>query len=146
MAATSAEQRVILLIDDQEADVLLIRRALQKAGLDYPVLSVSGGIEALAYLNGDPPFFDRNRYPLPALVLLDVRMPRMDGFEVLTWIRSNPQFAALPIVMLTGAEEIGQAKRAYEMGATSFFVKPLDFGSSSDLSRAVRQLIARGNS
>ena len=144
MPAVSPEHRVILLVDDQEPDVVLIKRALRKSGLDYPVLSVSDGLEALAYLNGDPPYQDRTRYPLPLLVLLDVRMPLMDGFEVLTWVRQNPVLAALPVVMLTGSEEQGQAKRARELGAISFLVKSFDFGNS-DLVRTVLRLMSPGN-
>jgi len=141
MPAVSPEQRVILLVDDQEPDVVLIKRALKKSGSKHPVLSVPGGLEALAYLNGDPPYQDRARYPLPLLVLLDVRMPIMDGFEVLTWIRHNPALAPLPVVMLTGSKEHGQEKKAHELGATSFVVKSLDLGNS-DLFRTVTGLMS----
>ena len=141
MPAVSPEHRVILLVDDQEPDIVLIKRALKKSGLKYPVLSVPGGLEAVAYLNGDPPYQDRARYPFPLLVLLDVRMPLMDGFEVLTWIRNNPVLASLPVIMLTGSEENGQQKRAHELGATSFFVKSLDLGNS-DLFRTVTGLMS----
>jgi CheY-like chemotaxis protein len=143
MPAVSAEHRVILLVDDQEPDVVLIKRALKKSGLDHPIVSVPGGLEALAYLNGDPPYQDRTRYPLPLLVLLDVRMPLMDGFEVLAWIRHNPVLAALPVIMLTGSEEHGQEKKAHELGATSFFVKSLDLGNS-DLFRTALGLMSAG--
>lgn len=143
MSAVSPEHRIILLVDDQEPDVVLIKRALKKSGLDYPVLSVPGGLEALAYLNGDPPYQDRTRYPLPLLVLLDVRMPLMDGFEVLRWIRHNPVLAALPVIMLTGSDEHGQEKKAHELGATSFFVKSVDFGNS-DFFRTVLGLMSAG--
>lgn len=143
MSAVSPEHRIILLVDDQEPDVVLIKRAFKKSGLDYPVLSVPGGLEALAYLNGDPPYQDRTRYPLPLLVLLDVRMPLMDGFEVLRWIRHNPVLAALPVIMLTGSDEHGQEKKAHELGATSFFVKSVDFGNS-DLFRTVLGLMSAG--
>jgi CheY-like chemotaxis protein len=136
MPGISLQHRVILLVDDQEPDVVLTKRALRKSGLDYPVMSVPGGLEALAYLNGDPPYHDRARYPLPLLVLLDVRMPLMDGFEVLAWVRHNPVLSALPVIMLTGSEEQGQAKRARELGATSFLVKSFDCGNT-DLFRTV---------
>jgi CheY-like chemotaxis protein len=140
--AIPPEHRAILLIEDQEDDAVLIKRALQKAGVTYPVHTVGGGIEAIAYLRGDPPFHVRIRYPLPALVLLDVRMPSMDGYEVLSWIRRNVDFAGLPVVMLTGSNEIEDANRAYQLGATSFFVKPMDFANYADLSCAVQRLIA----
>lgn len=144
MPAVSPEQRVILLVDDQEPDVILIKRALKKSGLNYPVMSVSGGLEAFAYLNGDPPYQDRARYPLPALVLLDVRMPIVDGFEVLAWVRHNPALATLPVIMLTGSKESGQEKKAHDLGATSFFVKCLELGNSG-LSRTVMGLMSLGS-
>lgn len=143
MPAVSPEQHVILLVDDQEPDVVLIKRAFSKAGLKYPLISVPGGLEALAYLNGDPPYHDRARYPFPVLVLLDVRMPVMDGFEVLASIRHDPRFASLPVVLLTGSHEKGQADRAQQAGATSFIIKSLDF-ANSDLFSTVSRLLESG--
>jgi CheY-like chemotaxis protein len=104
LPASSVIRRAILLVEDQENDVFLIKRALYEAGINNPVHSVSSGIEALSYLSGDPPFHDRTKYPLPVLVLLDIRMPGPDGFEVLRWIRHHPDFSKLQVAMLTGAE------------------------------------------
>ena len=143
MPVVSPEQRVILLVEDQEADVVLIKRALENSGVSYPVQSVPGGMEALAYLSGDPPFHDRIRYPLPVLLLLDIRMPTVNGFEVLRWVRHHPEFARLPVAVLTGSAEIEDANRAYKLGANSFMVKPFDFGNSAELCRTVERLIAQ---
>ena len=143
MPAFSPPQRVILVVDDCEADILLLERALKKSGLNYPIQSVPGGLEALAYLNGDPPFHDRTRYPLPLLVLLDARMPIFDGFEVIAWIRKNPELADLAVVMLTGSNQIEDANKAYQLGASSFFVKAMDFANSAELFRAVERVIAQ---
>lgn len=131
----------VLVADDDENDVLLIRAAFEKAGLDYPIEAVSNGMDCIAYLNGDRPYDDRSKYPLPTLLLLDVKMPLMDGFEVLTWIRHRPDFNYLRVVMLTGAERTGDAKLAYDLGSNSFFVKPFDFENADELFDAVRKLL-----
>ena len=143
MSGISPEQHAILLVDDSETDVLLIKRALAKAGLEYPVQSVPGGIEALAYLNGDPPFDDRSRYPTPLLVLLDATMHGMDGWEVLSCIKKVPALSALPVVILTGLNDAANAKRAHDLGATAFVQKSPDFGASPGLLSMVRGLIAQ---
>ena len=143
--ASAPTQRSILLVEDQENDIILLKLAFGRAGLSYPIHSVPGGLEAIAYLSGDPPYHDRSRYPLPALVFLDIRMPRVDGFEVLRWIRQRPEFEKLPVVMLTGSNEIRDANTAYQLGATSFMVKSVDFDNTTELARTVGLLIARGN-
>jgi len=135
------EQQRVLLVDDEEKDVLLTRLALERAGLELPVYSVPGGQEAIAYLNGDPPYRDRLRYPLPALVLLDIQMPRMDGFEVLRWVRKQPNFATLPVVMLTGSRTKAVAQTARLLGATSLFVKSVNLANGADLLGCIQRLI-----
>ena len=139
MTASPQEQQWVLLVDDDANDVLLARLALERAGHEHTVYSVPGGLEAIAYLNGDPPYQDRLRYPLPALVLLDIQMPRMDGFEVLRWVRNQPNFANLPVVMLTGSHTKSVAETARLLGATSFFVK--DFANAAELSRSIDSLL-----
>jgi CheY-like chemotaxis protein len=128
---------------NRENDTILTKLGLEHAGLKHPIYSVLGGLEAIAYLNGDPPYRDRGRYPLPFLVLLDIKMPRVDGFDVLRWVRQQPRFANLPEVMLTGSEDGREANTAYQLGASSFFVKSLDFANAAELSRSVERLIAR---
>ena len=141
MPASHQEQQRVLLVDDEEKDVLLTRLALERAGLELSVYSVPGGLEAIAYLNGDPPYQDRFRYPLPALVLLDIQMPRMDGFEVLRWVRKQPNFANLPVVMLTGSHTKTVAETSRLLGATSFVVK--NFANAAELSRSIDSLLTR---
>jgi CheY-like chemotaxis protein len=131
------QKPLILIVDDNEDDVLLIRVAFEKAGVGSPLRSVRDGTEAIAYLNGDPPYSDRSKHPLPGLVLLDVRMPITGGFEVLKWIRNQARFAQLRVIMLTGSNEIREANSAYKLGANSFMVKPLDFLAASELSRSI---------
>jgi CheY-like chemotaxis protein len=134
---------LILLVEDQPDDVYLIKRAFERAGLKHPIKAVPNGNEAMAYLNGDKPYDDRIDWPLPMLVLLDIKMPRTDGFDVLRWIRHQPKFARLCVVMLTSSDEIRDVNMAYQLGANSFLVKPLDFWNAADLSRSVEKLLAK---
>jgi CheY-like chemotaxis protein len=141
LSASASEQCSVLLVDDHENDVILTKLGLRRAGLQLPIHSVSGGLEAIAFLNGDPPYQDRARYPFPALVLLDLRMPRMDGFEVLRWIRQQPKFENLSVIMLTGSQARTDEETANLLGATGFFVKSTDFSNAGELSGAIHQLI-----
>jgi CheY-like chemotaxis protein len=85
------------------------------------------GDQAIAYLNGAGAFTDRKEYPFPDLVLLDLKMPRLDGFEVLEWIRSNPLTMSLPVVVLAGSSFRADIRRALELGANSYAAKPGKF-------------------
>jgi CheY-like chemotaxis protein len=143
MAESKAGEHLILLVDDSQDDVVLIRRAFERAGLPHHIQSVLSGIEAIAYLSGDPPYRDRFKYPIPALVLLDIKMPATDGFAVLRWIRQQKQFARLCVVMLTSSDEIRDVNQAYQLGATSFLVKPLDFWNAAELSNSLDKLLAK---
>src|SRR2546423_3238533 len=122
-----ADQSVILLVEDLEDDILLIRRAFAAAKLRNPLQIVRDGEEAMAYLLGTAKYSNRDEYPLPDLVLLDLKMPRMDGFGLLRWIRNQPEFKAMCVIVLTSSEDIYDVNRAYELGANSFLVKPLEF-------------------
>jgi CheY-like chemotaxis protein len=139
----TAPQPLILVIEDNNDDVLLIQRAFDRAMVGNPLEIVRSGPEAVAYLNGDPPFEDRTQHPLPGLVLLDIKLPLMDGFEVLKWIRSRADLAPVSVVMLTSSDHIRDVNLAYQLGANSFLVKPLDFWNAAELSRAVQRLLAR---
>ena len=143
MATITPNLPLILIVDDDENDVLLVKRAFNRAGLQHPIQSLPDGAECIAYLNGERPYEDRQRYPLPGLVLLDIKMPVRDGFEVLRCIRRDPKFTRLCVVMLTSSDEIRDASKAYQLGADSFLVKPLDFWNAAELSRSVGRLLAR---
>jgi len=131
------EQAVILLIDDSENDVLLAKRALAKAGIFNPLYVVHNGEETIAYLEGAGPFSSRDEYPLPELVLLDLKMPGLNGFEVLQWIREQPNLKGLRVIVLTTSEDIHDVNRAYQMGANSFLMKPFDFDHYTDMARTL---------
>ena len=92
-----------------------------------PLQVVRDGEETIAYLSGEGKYSNRAEYPLPDLLLLDLKMPRIDGFEVLKWIREQPGLSALRVVVLTSSEDIRDVNVAYRLGANSFMVKPMDF-------------------
>src|SRR5512132_2547028 len=104
---------VILIAEDDENDVFLIKRALHQAQFDNPLQVVQNGEEAIAYLKGSAPYEDRDKHPMPALLLLDLKMPRKNGFEVLSWVRQHPEYNSLAIVVLTSSQESADDNRAY---------------------------------
>ena len=122
-----ADQAVILLAEDNADDIALIRRAFAKAYITNPLQIVRNGEEVVAYLKGEGVFSNRAEYPLPDLLLLDLKMPRMNGFEVLEWIRRQPTLSSLRVVVLTASDNMRDVNSAYKLGANSFMVKPLDF-------------------
>jgi CheY-like chemotaxis protein len=120
----SSNDMVILLAEDDPNDVFFMRRALTKAGINLPLHVVRNGQEALEYLAGLGKFGDRAEHPLPSLLLLDLKMPFVDGFEVLGWARSQPALKQLPVVVLTSSAEDRDRQRTAELGANAYFVKP----------------------
>jgi CheY-like chemotaxis protein len=128
---------LILLVEDREDDALLLLRSFEKAGIKNPVQVARDGAEALAYLSGQGKYSDRVLYPLPQLVLLDLKLPGIDGFEVLRWIRTDSQFPGLRVVVLTSSENIRDVNLAYSLGANSFLVKPMDFTRFVELSNLI---------
>ena len=123
----------ILLVEDDSNDVLLIQRAFRKASLSNPLQIVEDGEAAILYLKGEESFADRDRFPLPRLILLDLKLPRKSGFEVLVWLRQQPKFYGLPVVVLTSSKENNDIQQAYLLGANSYLVKPVGFDSLLDM-------------
>src|SRR5687767_15356414 len=117
---------LILIAEDNEDHVFLLKRALHKGAVLNPVFVVNDGQDAIDYLRGDGKYADRYEYPLPSLLLLDLKMPQKNGFEVLEWIRQQPGLRRLRVVVLTTSDERGDIDHAYELGANSFMVKPLE--------------------
>ena len=117
----------ILLAEDDPNDTLLIKRAFQKAGFGSLLKTVDNGKQAIDYVAGSGDYADRSRFPLPFLLLLDLKMPGTSGFEVLTWIRSQPDLKRLLVVVLTSSNLQTDVDRAYELGANSYLVKPIEF-------------------
>src|SRR4051812_45474637 len=112
--------QVVLLVDDDPNDRFLIRRSFQRLGIQNPLLEVGDGAEAISYLEGEGRYADRSKYPFPGILLLDLQMPRIDGLQVLEWIRSKLTVSGLLIIVLSRLDEIRQVNRAYALGANSF--------------------------
>ena len=121
------DEPIILLADDSEDDVLMFCRAFKDVGYQSALQVVRHGDEVVAYLNGNGKFSNRAEYPLPTLLLLDLKMPRRNGFEVLEWIRRQPSLRRMLVIVLTTSERTEDINRAYQLGANSFLSKPLDF-------------------
>jgi CheY-like chemotaxis protein len=122
----------ILLVEDDASQVMLVERVLRKAKLANRLLALRNGEEAIAYLDGRGQYDDRSRYPLPALVLLDVHIPGKSGLEILTWLREQHTLDHIPAVILSGSAESEDIDRAFELGAASYLVKPVAFDALLD--------------
>jgi CheY-like chemotaxis protein len=116
---------LILLADDQPDDVFFMRIALQKAALPNPLFVARDGQEAVDYLSGDGPYADRKTFPLPSLLLLDLKMSRLNGFDVLAWLKEHPEINRFPTVVLSNSDLKADVHKAKELGARDYRVKPL---------------------
>ena len=128
----------ILYVEDEETDVMLLQHVLTKAGIHNPVHTVKDGKAAMDYLAGNPPFEDRQLHPLPRLMLLDLNLPYWSGFEVLEWLRQQPQLRRLPVVIFTSSNRPDDIARAYDAGANAYLVKPNALADLSSLVLALR--------
>ena len=127
----------ILLAEDNSTDVLLVQRALHKGQVTAALQVVEDGEKAVAYLAGESIYADRTQYPLPILLLLDIKLPRQSGLEVLAWLRQQPGLKRLPVVVLTVSTESADINRAYELGANSYLVKPVNFDGFQEMMKAL---------
>jgi CheY-like chemotaxis protein len=115
---------VLLHVEDELDFAELVQRNLWEAGFNHQVVHLTDGEQALAYLKGAGEYADRAQFPLPAVVLLDLKLPRVDGFSVLKWIRQESPFPFLPVYVTTVSEELRDVTQAYRLGANSFVMKP----------------------
>ncbi len=121
-----SEPYCILVAEDEDVDVFLLRRSFRRAALPHNLIDVPDGEKAIEYLKGRPPFDDRIRYPFPQLLLLDLKMPKLNGFDVLAWLAGRPDMHDLPAVVLTSSPLESDAKMAAKLGARDFLTKPND--------------------
>jgi CheY-like chemotaxis protein len=128
---------LVLLVEDDPYDAKLIVRAVEKARILNPIQVVADGEAAIGYLGGQPPYDDRTQYPLPVLILLDLKLPKMDGFEVLRWKREHPLLRRIPLVVLTSSSLSADVGKAYDLGADSCLVKPVGTHQLIDLLKTV---------
>lgn len=128
---------LILAVEDNDDDAFVIQKTFKKAAVLNRLRVLSTGEQAIAYFKGDAPFADRSLHPLPKLLLLDLKLPGIDGFEVMRWLRQQPQFAALRIVVVTSSTDARDLSRAFDCGANSFLIKPVDFVRLAQFSEAI---------
>ena len=118
------EKQTILLVDDSDDDLSLMKHACRAAHFTASLQTVNNGEEAIAYLKGDGAFADRDKFPLPTVMLLDLNMPKVNGFAVLTWVRTQPALKRLSIIILTASGRQEDLERAFDLGANSYLIKP----------------------
>jgi CheY-like chemotaxis protein len=121
---SNAQKPVILLADDSADDIAFFRSAVAQANLDISLYTVSDGRQAASYLQGEGDYHDRDRYPFPDLIVTNGRMPNMNGIELLRWVKQQPQFQQIPMVMLSGSDQFNRSDQALQSGAVAFFDKP----------------------
>ena len=128
----------ILLVEDDEADIFLLRRAFRNARIANPLIEVRDGQAAIQYLSGEGAYGDRTRYPIPFLILLDLRLPKLSGFEVIAWMRDQPQLADLIVVVLTASDHVPDVTKARDLGANSYLVKPGNFEELVEMVKRIK--------
>ncbi len=125
----------ILIVEDSEDDAFLLRRALDREGFKSSVQLVCDGRQAVKYLRGEGDYSDRHVHPFPDVVFTDLKMPGLDGFGVLKWLKSHPECKLLPTMVLTSSNEDEDINKAYGLGANAYLVKP---GTLAELQKLVR--------
>src|SRR4051794_5714089 len=114
----------ILIAEDQEFEIQLLKWSFLRAGVGVPLYFVRDGQEAIDYLRGEKPYANRQEHPLPTLLLLDLKMPKLDGFEVLRWVREQRGLNRLLVIVLSNSKMVEDIDRAYDLGANSYLAKP----------------------
>jgi CheY-like chemotaxis protein len=129
---------LVLVAEDNPDDALLLRRALDKAGITARIKIVGDGEEMLLYLQGEGSHANRLSSPLPSLIILDVKMPKKTGLEVLEWLDQNPHLAVVPTIVLSSSNLESDVRAAYDLGANTYFVKPNNFDELVETMRMLR--------
>jgi CheY-like chemotaxis protein len=128
----------ILLAEDDENDVFFFERAAREANITNHLSVVRDGQQAIDYLAGSHQFADRNKYPLPCLIILDLKMPRRTGLEVLEWLRSTAALRLIPVIVFSSSAQPDDIERAYQLGANAFVVKPPSVEKRLEFARLVK--------
>jgi CheY-like chemotaxis protein len=113
-----------LVAEDDENDAFILKRALEEAGATCPIHFCSNGAEARSYLCGEGAYDDRKRFALPWLVITDLKMPKVDGLDLLRWVRGQPEYRMIPTIVLSASGQFPDIQEAYRLGANSYMVKP----------------------
>ncbi len=132
------KQFSVLLVEDDLNDIFLVKRAFKLAAIQNPLQVVTDGQEAINYLRGEGKYADRVAYPLPMLMVMDIKMPRLTGFEVLEWVKGNSKpLRRIPVVVVSSSDNPADINRAYELGANAYMVKPMDFRAVEHLFESI---------
>ena len=116
-----------MVIEDDQNDQILIERAFRKIGVTDPIQIIADGAEAIAYMKGEGKYSDRKTFAYPTFIITDLKMPRADGFAVLDFLKSNPEWKVIPTIVLSASADLDDIKKAYMLGASSFHIKPQGF-------------------
>ncbi len=128
----------VLLVEDDLNDIFLVKRAFKLAHIPNPLQVVTDGLDAINYLSGEDKYADRKTYPLPRLIVMDIKMPRKNGFEVLEWVkREGRPLRRIPIIIVSSSDSPADINRAYELGANAYMVKPVDFRAVEHLFESI---------
>ena len=134
----------ILIVEDSDDDAFFLGRAFRKCRMANPILRVKNGLEAIAYLEGNSPLSDRQQYPFPEVLFVDLKMPRMSGFELLAWIREHPQFQAIPTIIMSSSNQTEDIQKAYHLGANTYFTKPTEMDELNNLMQTIHGYWSHG--
>jgi len=121
------QQFTVLIVEDEPDDQRLIEMAFRRAGASGPIHIVGDGLEAIAYMEGAGKYSDRATYQYPSFIITDLKMPRADGFAVLDFLKSNPEWAIIPTIVLTASSDPDDIRTSYMLGASSYHIKPAMF-------------------
>lgn len=135
------KDQTILLVEDDPADVFLTQRAFRVSNIANPLKVVSDGEEAMAYLSGATPFGDREANPIPKLILLDLKLPRMSGLEFLRWLRQQPLLKRILVVVLTSSKESPDINQAHDLGISCYLVKPVEFNALLEMVKSINMAL-----
>jgi len=134
----SRELSTILLVEDERNDVFLLQYAFESAGIANPLQVAEDGQEAVEYLAGTGKYADRGKYPMPCLVLLDLKLPIKSGLDLLRWIQQQPALQELVVIVLSSSREKSDVDSAYQLGARSYLVKPLSMSKRLEVAKAIK--------
>jgi DNA-binding response OmpR family regulator len=141
MSGTDHKIPTVLIVEDDDNDFMFLELALVAEKFEANIRHVCDGEEAIEYLSGENDFANRDLYPMPKLMVLDVKMPRKNGFEVLAWLRQHAALATLPVIIFSSSGQPADVKRAYDLGATAYLVKPSSYLSYSEVVQTIKHFL-----
>jgi CheY-like chemotaxis protein len=135
---------LILVVEDDDSDFFLLERAFRKNKIENPIIRVKDGLEGLHYLQGSGDYTDREKFPYPDVIILDLKTPRMSGMELLAWIKDHPECRVIPTVIMSSSQQDVDVAKAYELGANTYFVKPTTFEDLIELTNSIQTYWLKG--